>query len=183
MMPARMTCKSFCARNWADFGLWAAGNGFWCSVSPRGCLPWVPLWGSLWSSWHGSARAGLLWDAEVCHSTFWNSGGVISLRPFPVEHGLGQGFVSPHPQLDGLPQEGGCWSPFPAHLVGSLPQFETSLGLKKDENVRANRFLSTGQYWICFSAQHRSKSLNTNHKSYLIQLVQRWLFLSLFFKR
>ena len=33
MMPARVTCKSSCARNWADFGLWAAGDGLWRSVS------------------------------------------------------------------------------------------------------------------------------------------------------
>lgn len=158
-----MTCKSFCARNWADFGLWAAGNGFWCSVSPQGRLPRVPLWDPLWSSWHGSARPGLLWDAEVCHSTFWNSGGVISLRPFPVDHGLGRGSHPPTRSWMALPQGRGCWSPTSCPPCGEPPSVGFEIGWRR----LSKPFLSIGQYWICFSAQHRSKSLNTNHKSYL----------------
>lgn len=182
MMPARMACKSFCARNWADLGLWAAGHGFWCSVSRRGCLPRVPLWDFLWSSWHGSARAGLLWDAEVCHSTSWNSGGVISLRPLPVERGPGQGFIPPTPS--GQPPRGRrvLVSHFLPTLWGSFLSLKPCWawkGMKTSERIFFSAQVSIGFAFLP-SIKANPLTQTTNHIWFSLYKGD---FFSLFLKR
>lgn len=87
----------------------------------------------------------------------WNSGGVISLRPSPVECWDWAG-SHPPPPVGWPPQGRGCWSPASCPPCGELLLFETSTGFGKDEAHLEQAFFSTGQYWICFSAQHRSKS-------------------------
>lgn len=68
MTSARMTCELFCARNRADFGLWAPWVQPWECVLvfcvPAGPPAHCPLWGTL-SGVRDivSARTGLLWYA------------------------------------------------------------------------------------------------------------------------
>lgn len=164
--PARMTCKSFCARNWADFGLWAvdsrSGNVFWFSVSLRDRLPKDPFCEPSWSnpSWalvlgsFGMPRFAMaLLELQCDNSCSVSVTEVVGLWDFSLWRvDWGRGFIPPSPQIQSPPPGKKCWLPAscPPSVspgCGEPPSVWNLTGFEKAWKLMSKPFLCTGQYW------------------------------------
>lgn len=195
-----MTCKSFCAMNWANFGLWAAssssGNVFWFMVPACSALMvlltsegkhWAPL-----GCWHLSSSTTVLyrstilywgWIVLLCFLTTrcwaqrlfltWGVWTVSGEFIPPSQVPCSPPPPPPHPAPTGLLIP--CF-PSPWPWVWWARHGNINFGVYKTMKTCEQVFFPpTGQCLICLSAQHRSKSLNTNHKWYADSAYKKWL--------